>query len=407
LRRYGLLGEKLSHSFSPQIHKYFYDYPYSLFEVDPCMVEGFIKGDNFSAINVTIPYKKTVIPFCDELSETAKKVGSVNTLVKRSDKTLYGDNTDYYGFSYLAEKTGITFKNKKVVILGSGGSSLMVQTVARDKGAREIVVISRNGENNYSNISLHKDCDVLVNTTPVGMYPNNGASPLDLSVFENLSGVLDLIYNPSKTALILQAEEMGIPCANGLLMLVAQAKRAAEVFNDTEYEASLIEKIAADIEAETKNIILIGMPGCGKTSVAAALARISGRQVLDTDALILEKAGRTPSEIITEDGEDAFRRIETEVLAEVSKLSGKIIATGGGIVTREENLNLIKQNSTAVFLDRDISLLATDDRPLSQKEGTRALYEKRIHLYRKFADITVKSEDINKTAETIKEMLKI
>ncbi len=401
------MGEKLSHSFSPQIHKYFYDNPYTLFEVESEKVEAFLKGDNFDAINVTIPYKKTVIPFCSELSETAKKVGSVNTLLKREDGTLFGDNTDYFGFSYLAEKNGISFKDKKVLILGSGGSSLMVQCVAKDKGAKEIIVVSRSGENNYENISRHYDAEVIVNSTPVGMYPKNGAAAIELKNFTHCEGVLDLIYNPAKTKLLLDAEKIGIPAANGLLMLVAQAKRAAEVFSFVEIENSLIEKITEEISKQTKNIVLIGMPGCGKSTIGAVLSKKLGREMLDTDALIKEKAGKTPADIINESGEEAFRKIETEVLAEATKLSGKIIATGGGIVTREENYNLVKQNSTVVFLDRDVNLLATNGRPLSQKNGVLKLYESRIKLYRKFADITVKSEKIEETALKIKEMLNL
>ena len=407
MQTFGLLGEKLSHSFSPQIHKYFYNDPYSLFEVPQDKVENFIKEGDFSGINVTIPYKKTVIPFCSSLSDIAKEIGSVNTIVRKSDGTLFGENTDYYGFSYLAESTEIDFKNKKVLILGSGGSSLTAKTYARHKCAREIIVVSRNGENNYNNICLHYDSDIIVNTTPLGMYPNNGISPVNPSEFKNLSGVLDLIYNPLKTSLILKAEEMGIPSSGGLLMLVAQAKRAAELFKNTCFDDNIIKKIAFEMESKIKNIVLIGMPGCGKTSVSKALSSIIDREVLDTDVLIEKKCGKTPAEIITSKGEDAFRKIETEILSDISKASGKIIATGGGIVTREENYNLLKQNSIVFYLNRPIKDLATINRPLSNREGVMALYEKRKHLYEKFADIKLDCESIERTAETIKEMLKI
>lgn len=406
MKKYGLLGEKLSHSFSPQIHKYFYDTPYELFEVEPEKVEEFIKGDNFTAINVTIPYKKTVIPFCSELSPVAKKLGSVNVLLKKENGQLYGDNTDYYGFLYMAQKASISFWDKKVLILGSGGSSAMVQCAAFDSGAKEIVVISRSGENNYENISKHFDADIIVNTTPVGMYPKTGVSPVELKSFKNVKGVLDLIYNPAKTKLLLDAESLKIHCANGLSMLCAQAKKAAEIFTSEKYDDKMIDSIADDISLETKNIVLVGMPGSGKTTIGMEIAKKSGREFLDTDEIITKRFEK-PSDIIKNSGEDAFRKIETEILAEVSKLSGKVISTGGGIVTREENYNLVKQNSIVFFIEKDIESLVTSDRPLSQREGVYALWEKRKNLYEKFADVKIKNENISETTEKIREVCKI
>ena len=407
MRRYGLLGKKLSHSFSPQIHKYFYDDKYELFEVEEKRIENFLKSDCFDGINVTIPYKKVVMPYCDELSDIAKELGNVNTILKRADGTLYGDNTDYFGFLEMAKKSCISFCDKKVLILGSGGAGTTAKKVAIDEKAREVIVISRQGEDNYDNIKKHADADIIINATPVGMYPDNGKTPVKLKNFNKLCGVLDLIYNPSKTALILEAEELGIPCSNGLWMLCFQALRAAEIFSGNKYELSLVEKIVKDIEKETKNIILIGMPGCGKSTVGKALSKLLNTKMLDTDEIISKKTGKTPSEIIKADGEKVFRKIETKILEEVSKLSGMVIATGGGIVTREENLFLVKQNSYVVFLERELSLLECENRPISQKEGVSSLYEKRKDLYKKFSDITVKSEDIKKTAKKIKEMLNL
>lgn len=402
MRRYGLLGEKLSHSFSPEIHKYFYPDPYDLFEVEPCGVEAFLNEAPFDAINVTIPYKKTVMPFCSEISESAKRIGSVNTLVKRADGTLYGDNTDYYGFYTLAQKNNISFSGKKVLVLGSGGASQTAQAVAKDAGAREVIVISRSGENNYENISKHADGEIIINTTPVGMYPNCGKSPVDLSIFKNCIGVLDMIYNPSKTAFIMQAESLNIPCANGLLMLVAQAKKAAEIFTGEPLDDEICDKITSAIETKTKNILLIGMPGCGKSTVGKKIAEELSRKFVDTDTLIEEREGRKIPDIFASNGEEVFRKIETEVLAEVSKESGLVIATGGGIVTREENFPLAHQNSTVFFIDRDISELSSDGRPLSQKQGVKALYEARISKYRAFSDVVIKSGTIEENINKIK-----
>lgn len=407
MKKYGLLGAKLSHSFSPQIHSYFYKNPYELFEIEAEKVEEFVKGDNFSAINVTIPYKKTVIPFCAELSDTAKRLGSVNVLLKKENGSLFGDNTDYYGFLYMAEKAGISFAGKKVLVLGSGGSSAMVQCAASDRGAREIVVISRSGENNYENISKHFDADIIVNTTPVGMYPANGEAPIELENFKNCKGVLDLIYNPSKTALLLKAEENGTAFSNGLSMLVAQAKRAAEIFTGEKYNDEIIDKITEDISFETKNIVLIGMPGSGKSTVGKLLAKKIDREFLDTDEIIAEKFD-LPANIIKEKGEAEFRKIETDVLKDACKMSGKVIATGGGAVTREENYNIIKQNSIVVFLNRHINRLETKGRPLSQREGIEKLYESRIKLYKKFADkeIAFETELPDEIISKIKEILR-
>ncbi len=405
--QYGLLGRKLKHSFSPQIHAFFYDTPYDLFEVEPEDVAAFMQSTHYDAINVTIPYKKDVIPFCTELSETAKKIGSVNTIVRRPDGTLYGDNSDYYGFSYLVKKSKVDVKGKKVIVLGSGGSSLTVWHVMHDLGASEIFVISRNGENNYQNIHLHHDAEIIVNTTPVGMFPKNGESPITLSDFKNVKVVFDIIYNPAKTKLLLDAETLGIPAFNGLPMLVAQAKKSAEVFCGQNIPDEKIDEIVQALERQTLNIVLIGMPGCGKSTVGKILSQKTGRDFLDTDTLIEKREKRAVPQIIAQDGIEAFRVKETEVLKDISKESGKIIATGGGIVTVKENLPLLRQNSIVFFIDRELNALSVKGRPLSQAKGVETLYNERIDLYKNFSNHTIDSRTTEENAEKIMEVFGI
>lgn len=386
----GLLGKKLSHSYSPQIHKEFFDYEYRLFEKQEDEIKAFLSKEchNFDGINVTIPYKKTVIEYLDSVSDVAKKTGSVNTIVKKPDGTLYGDNTDVYGFTELVRISKISVENKKVLVLGSGGASAAVLVALNELNAKP-VVISRSGENNYDNLYLHKDADVIVNTTPVGMYPKTGESPLDLSLFDKLGGVLDIIYNPSKTELLLQAEKLNIPFANGLYMLVAQAKKSAELFANESVSEEKVTKVYEKLNKQMQNIILIGMPGCGKSTIAKALGEILNRKVADTDTEIEKRVKKTPAELILEYGEKHFRDIECEVVSDLSKESGLIIATGGGVVERKENHKSLHQNGVIVWLKRDVSNLPCDNRPLSQKFSPQELFRKREPLYTDFADITV------------------
>jgi shikimate dehydrogenase len=408
MKHFGLLGEKLSHSFSPLIHSHLADYEYLLYEKAPAEVETFLLHGVFDGLNVTIPYKKTVIPFCDELSDIAKKIGSVNTLIRRPDGSLFGDNTDYYGFLYLLRKAGADVRGKKAVILGSGGSSVTVKALLEDQGAGEIITVSRSGENNYDNISKHADAYILINTTPVGMYPNNGVSPVCLSIFKNCAAVLDIIYNPARTKLLLDAEELGIVCTNGLPMLVAQAKRACELFLGTTINDEKTDDIATIISRKMANILLIGMPGSGKSSVGAELAELTDRAFFDTDTLIAEKAGKSIPEIFGEDGEAVFRNMETDALAEVTKKSGCVIATGGGIVKKPENLRLMRQNGIPVFLDRELSALPVSGRPLSQQQGVEALAKERIPLYEQWSEYKVPAQPgVTETAEYIKELLEL
>lgn len=381
----GLLGRKLSHSYSPQIHALMVDYPYDLFEKEPEEVQDFILQGDYTGINVTIPYKKDVIPFLDELSPMARRMGAVNTIVRRKDGSLFGHNTDYFGFSDLLRRSGIAVAGKKVLVLGSGGASNTAVKVLEDLGSN-VIIISRSGENNYQNLSRHADAAVIVNTTPVGMYPNTGVSPVDLRKFPNLNGVLDMIYNPARTQLLLDAETLGLPHANGLWMLVAQAKESAEYFCGHALPDSLIDDVYRKLSGQMQNLVLIGMPGCGKSTVGQALAQSLNRPFVDADKEIELLAGTSIPEVFATGGESAFRALETKVLEDLGKGSGLVIATGGGCVTRLENYPLLHQNSQIFWLQRTLDQLPTDGRPLSQRNDLHDLFEKRRDLYEAFAD---------------------
>lgn len=403
----GLLGEKLGHSYSPQIHSLLADYEYKLFEKSPEELEDFLKSGEFDGLNVTIPYKKSVMPYCAELSPTAAQIGSVNTIVRRSDGSLYGDNTDAFGFENLIVHNGIEVKGKKALVLGTGGASVTAQAVLKNLGASEVVVISRRGEDNYENIAKHADAEIIANTTPVGMYPNNGKAAVDLTQFPKLSGVLDVVYNPARTALLLQAEKLCIPCAGGLYMLVSQAKRSCELFTGNSIPDSEIDRIERVLSHQMQNIVIIGMPGSGKTAVSTMLAERLGRKIFDTDTIVSEKAGMTIPEIFAAQGEAGFRKLETEATAEVGKLSGNIISTGGGVVTVADNYELLHQNGVIVWIERDTNKLARDGRPISLSSDLNELYAARLPLYERFADIKADNNgDINDTVNAIMEMIK-
>ena len=401
-----LLGEHLSHTFSPRIHSLLADYSYGIMEVQKENIKSFITSGQFNFLNVTIPYKKEVIPYLSALSEEAKKIGAVNTVKRTSDGRLVGYNTDYYGFDYTLKKSGISVKGAKVLVLGSGGASVTVKAVLEDSGANQIITVSRSGEDNYENISKHKDADIIVNTTPVGMYPNNGKKPIELSIFNNCRGVIDIIYNPLKTALLLDAEKLGIKNIGGLSMLVAQAKRAAEIFTDTKIDDTKIEEIVNIISFEMSNIILVGMPGCGKSTVGNVLAKISSKTFVDCDEEFKKKFGISPAEAIETLGEEKFRQMEHEVTLEIGKLTGCVIATGGGVVTRKENYDPLHQNGKIFFIERPIELLAIDGRPLSQNRGTKELYSERLPLYLEFSDRIVENQDAEIAAKIIIEIMK-
>ena len=403
--RCGLIGKPLGHSYSPQIHALLADYDYALTELEEHEVGDYLKSDRFDATNVTIPYKKTVMPFLDEISPEAMRIGSVNTVTHLPDGRLRGDNTDYYGFSHLLDTAGIDVKDRIVVIIGGGGASMTARTVAADRGAKEVRILTHK-ENTPENLPRFADTEILMNTSPVGMYPKNGESPVPMDLFPHLIGVVDMVYNPSKTALILDAEERKIPCISGLPMLVAQAKMASELFTGTKIDDSEIERVTRIVELQMKNIALVGMPGCGKSTIGRVLAQKLGRKFVDLDEVITEKAGCPIPEIFAKQGEATFRQMEHDCLDEISKLSGLVIATGGGTVIREDNRRLLKQNSETVFLRRDISLLPKDGRPVSQANDLGELFKKRLPFYLDAADheITVDA-DPERNAQTITEVL--
>ncbi len=403
--RCGLLGKKLGHSYSPAIHAMLSgSYTYELFERDEAEIPAFLRSGDWDGLNVTIPYKKTVIPYLDGLSETARAIGSVNTIVRREDGSLYGDNTDYDGFLETLRYMCIEPAGQKVLVLGSGGASAMACYALKGLGA-EPVVISRSGENNYGNLHLHADAGLLVNTTPVGMFPDNGKSPLSLELFPELTCVVDVVYNPMRTKLILEAEELDIPHVNGLRMLVGQARRAAELFTGKSIPLSETGRIMGILERNMQNAVLIGMPGCGKSTLARLLGKALGREVLETDAMIEERTGRSIPDIIRQDGEDAFRRLETEALAEAGKQSGKVISTGGGCITRPENYELLYQNGVIIWIERALPLLAKEGRPLSEGADLAEMYRRRAPFYDMFADFRI--ENNGTPEETLGEILEV
>ncbi len=404
---YGLLGKTLRHSYSPQLHACLADYEYRLFEKTEAELPEFLRSGDFAGLNVTIPYKQTVMPYCAELSPLAKKIGSVNTLLRRDDGSLFGDNTDAAGFQSMLDGLGVSVKGKKALVLGSGGAAKTVCAVLREQGARRVVTISRKGEDNYGNLDRHADAELIVNATPVGMYPETEAAPVDLRLFPLCEAVLDLIYNPARTKLLLQAEALGIPCAGGLVMLTEQARRAAELFTGREIPAEKAAQALRELAFETENVALIGMPGCGKSSVGKALAASLGRRFVDMDEEIVSRAGKSIPDIFRFEGEAGFRARETAVLRDVSKESGLVIATGGGVVTREENRPLLRRNSRLVWLSRPIEDLATEGRPLSLSRPVAELARERLPLYEAWADARVEMADTpEKTAENVLRVLR-
>ena len=406
MAKFGLLGKTLKHSFSPQIHKILSGYDYDLIEINEDGLEKFVKSGKYDGFNITIPYKKEIIKYLDVVDETAKKIGAVNTVVKKDGKLL-GYNTDWFGMEYALKKAGINLSNKKVLILGSGGTSNTANFVANHLGAREVLIVSRKGEINYQNCYEQADAEIIINTTPVGMFPNNYDTPLDLTKFTKLEGVFDAIYNPDMTLLTFSAKEMGAKNANGLTMLVAQAKMASELFTGSVICDDKLDKAVEIIKKQNLNIVLIGMAGVGKSTIAKELSKKLCIPVVDTDSLIEQRENKKISDIFADSGEDYFRKVESEVLREVGKENGKIIATGGGIVERKENHFYLKQNGIIVNIVRDLEKLDRTNRPLSTDiDAVKKLFEKRKDKYIEFSDYTIDNNgDINQTIEKIMEKL--
>ncbi|MCI9159327.1 MAG: AAA family ATPase [Lawsonibacter sp.] len=411
---YGLLGRKLGHSWSVPIHRALGCEDYRLIELEPDRLGDFLRREDIGGLNVTIPYKREVMSFCDVIDEGAEAIGSVNTLVRRSGK-LYGYNTDIDGFLYMLRRARISLTGKKVLILGSGGASLTAQAAARRERAREAVVVSRTGPDSYEDLPRrHADAEVLINTTPVGMWPDMDRRPVDLSLLPELGAVADVIYNPGRTSLLLQAEELdredpgrqadmsrGLPLeavrrrirwTGGLSMLVAQAVRAEELFFDRSILADETERIAARLWRDRTNLVLVGMPGCGKTTVGQALAELSGRPFVDLDGEIVRRAGKPIPEIFASQGEGAFRELEAQMLAEVCARNGQVIATGGGAVLRAENRTALRRTGRVYFLRRVLGQLSREGRPLSQSGDLEEMYRARLPLYEAVADRSVRND---------------
>ena len=410
--RYGLIGEHLPHSFSKTIHEYIGRYEYELIEVARDEIDAFMRKKDFTAINVTIPYKQTVIPYLDEISERARSIGAVNTIVNRNGR-LFGDNTDFGGMEALISKMGLSLEGKKVLILGTGGTSKTAYAVAKSLGAGSIYKVSRSAKDGaiyYEEAcEKHSDAQIIINTTPCGMYPNSYSRPINPEKFKNLEGVVDAIYNPLSTMLVLQARELNANVSGGLYMLVAQAVLASEIFTGEPLGSEIIDEIYGKLVDEKRNIVLVGLPSSGKTTAGKRLSEITGRELIDSDDEIIKREGVSISEIFSKRGEAAFRDIESEVIADISKKNGIIIATGGGAPLRKKNIDALKSNGIIVFLDRDPdTLIPTDDRPLfNEKAKMKKLYKERYPIYTAAADICFKADcGYEETGDLVYELLK-
>lgn len=393
MKKYGCIGKKLTHSFSKEIHAKLADYEYELIELSEEEIKPFFTKKDFEAINVTIPYKQTVIPYLNSVSDIAKRIGAVNTIVNKNGN-LYGYNTDYYGMKALVEKIGLDVNGKKVLVLGTGGTSKTAQAVAKDLGAASVFVVSRNKKENcitYEEaITEHTDCNIIFNTTPAGMFPDCDSKPIELAPFTALEGVLDAVYNPLATNLVSEAIKKGIKAEGGLYMLVMQAVVAVEKFLDKKIPKEKADSVFCSILASKENIVLTGMPGSGKSTVGKLLT-LDGFSFIDTDAEIEKQCGCSIKELISTKGERYFRDLESEVIRNASSESARIISTGGGAILREENVHCLKRNGKLFFINADINRLqATDDRPLSDTlEKLKALYAERLGIYQTTADVVV------------------
>ncbi|MDY2960614.1 MAG: shikimate kinase [Hornefia sp.] len=390
---FALIGGSLSHSYSPMIHSKFGDYKYELCEVEEKDLEDLLMSGKYDGFNVTIPYKEKIMDYCDEISNDSRRIGAVNTIVRDADGRYVGYNTDYFGFRYLLENSDIDVAGRKCLILGSGGGSKTVSVVLQDLGAREIIVVSRKGEVNYRSIKEQEDAEIIVNATPVGMFPSNMVSLINLNDFPNCAGVVDLIYNPYRTQLILDAMEKQIPAVSGLGMLVAQGFRASELFQGKELDADEIPIAIEEVRDATLNRILIGMPGAGKTFLGAKMAEGTGREFVDIDDEIESAEAMSIPQIFKEKGEAYFRKLETEKLRETCKRRGLIIATGGGVVTVKENCKIMRQNGTVIWVKRDLDKLETQGRPISKSVPLYRLYDQRKDAYEGWSDFFIDNNE--------------
>ncbi len=413
--KFGVLGKSLPHTYSPQIHKAFADYEYTVLERTEEQVHELFNGaEDLDGFNVTIPYKKLAASLCTELSEEVRELGAANTIVKLPGGGFKGYNTDVFGFTYMLKNAGIEVASKKCLILGTGGASVAVEYALKEMGAAKIDFCSRSGAINYENVyEVAADTQLVVNATPVGMFPNIDDSPVDLSRFAKLYAVADIVYNPSRTKFLQQAQEMGVKNAGGLSMLVAQAWEASRVFmqqevvstgstttekssNTTEKSSNTIEAVIEKLQEQMLNVTLIGMPGCGKTTLGKKIAAQMNRNFIDLDDEFTKEYGQTPAQIITQKGEDEFRTMETALAKKILPQSGLVIATGGGIVTRPENWFYLRANSRVVYIERPLEFLLkqdTSNRPLSQNNKIEELYKKREPLYKKVCDIKLENPD--------------
>ncbi len=400
---YGLIGMPLGHSFSPLLHRLLWGCDYQLFPMEESEARAFFADRPFDGVNVTIPYKELALTLCDEVDDRAARIGAVNTVVREGDR-LKGYNTDCDGLAHLARRAGISFTGRKVVVFGSGGTAKTATAVAKEAGAREVVIISRRGEDNYDNLARHQDAEVLINATPLGMAPNCDAMPADPALFPHCMGVIDVVYNPLTTRFVSRAMELGIPATAGLPMLVAQAARAAELFSGQKIGEDAIEGCTEAVDGMQRNVVLVGMPGSGKTTVGQQVAKLMNRPFLDLDTDIEETAGMPIPEFFAKMGEPAFRNLESTRMAQAGLLHGAVIACGGGTPLRGENRLAMRQNGRVYHLVRAISVLPTCGRPLSQKGSLEEMWAVRRAFYEAAADVTIEAGgDACETAQKIAE----
>lgn len=404
MKQYGLIGERLGHSHSKTLHGFLADYRYDLWPMPPDKVDAFMREGSFDGINVTIPYKKTVIPYLQEIGETAKRIGAVNTIVRRADGSLYGDNTDAYGMMEMARRAGMDFRGKKTLVLGSGGTCLTACDVVREHGGTP-VVISRKGENNYENLFLHQDAAYLINTTPLGMYPNPHAQAVDLRDFPHLQGVLDVVYNPLRTQLLMQAQELGIPCEGGLSMLIYQGVLACEIFEGRPVERQRVIHAERSLRRSVTNLVLIGMPGSGKSTIGEKLAQRLNMPLVDLDTEIEKAAGASISDIFAREGEAGFRKRESEQVQRFGSIGGNVLVAGGGAVKDPMNRKYLRMNGYVAHITRDLDSLSMEGRPLSQsRDVLREMWQQRKPMYEACQDACFANHStIDACVQTIKE----